>query len=102
MHSHCEHRFSYFYSFRILNPWKHRCPGCGVLITGGKRATVAVTIGILIGIAILMVALTMVATDRWTATDTLVWYGVALLVVVPPFQYWCWKWVRFVTKRDAT
>jgi len=101
MKSHCDHRFSYWYSFRVFNPWKHKCPKCGVALTGGKRAGITVAIALLIGAAVAAVAITMEHSHRWVVRDSLVWFAFAIPAVTLPYQYWCWKWVHFIEREDA-
>ena len=96
----CNAGFSFWYSFTIVNPWKHRCPGCGSLLTGGRRATIAVALAALLGLAIASVAIIREEANLWTAQNSLLWFAFAFAAGIVPYQYWCWKWVRF-TARDG-
>jgi hypothetical protein len=97
----CNHRFSFLESCRVLNPWKIRCPQCGAILSGGRQATwVAVLAGFL-GLLIASVAITMEELQRWATLDSLVWLAVAVPLIVVPYEYCCWKWVRLEEKRAA-
>jgi hypothetical protein len=97
----CKHRISFLSSFRVLNPWKHRCASCGAVLTGGRRATVAVVAAALIGLLIAAVAIGMEEARRWVTLDSLLWFAIAVPLILIPYQYWCWKWVRLEERRNA-
>ena len=91
----CKREFSFLYSFRIINPWKYRCPSCGALLTAGKQATITLALAGVIGLVIALVAIVMEEAKLWTTQDSLIWFFIALPITIVPYQYWCWKWIRF-------
>jgi hypothetical protein len=97
----CDYQFSFLRSFRVLNPWKQRCPGCGAALTGGRRASSAVAGGALIGALIAAVAIGMEETRRWVTADSLLWFAIAVPLALIPYQYLCWRWVTLEERKDA-
>ena len=97
----CQRIFSYAYSFKILHPFKHRCPGCGAILTAGRRGMFVIIGGGLLGLCIAGAAIAMEEMRLWTTYNSLLWFAFAVPVMMPPYQYWCWKWVRFAVRPDA-
>jgi hypothetical protein len=97
----CHKDFSYAYSFKILHPFKHRCPGCGAILTAGRRGKLVLIAAGLLGLCIAGVAIAMEEMGLWTTYNSLLWFAIAVPVIVLPYQYWCWKWVQFEIRHDA-
>jgi len=55
----------------------------------------------LIGLTIAAVAIGMEEARRWVTSDSLLWFAIAIPLILIPYQYWCWKWVRLEERRDS-
>jgi hypothetical protein len=62
---------------------------------------VAVVAAALIGLLIAAVAIGMEEARRWVTLDSLLWFAIAVPLILIPYQYWCWKWVRLEERRNA-
>ena len=98
----CGRTFSYLYSFRVLNSFRHKCPDCKNIITTGNRGAIVAITGAFAGIAIAAVAIVMEERHLWTTADSLRWFAIAGLVAVPAFNYIWWKWCPFTLKRPPS
>jgi DNA-directed RNA polymerase subunit RPC12/RpoP len=97
----CHREFSYAYSFKILNPFKHRCPDCGAILTAGRRGKLVLIGAGLLGLCIGGVAIAMEEMHLWTVYNSLLWFAIAVPAFMLPYLYWYWKWVQFEVRDDA-
>ena len=96
----CKRDFGYFYSFKILNPLRHKCPSCETILTAGSRGKITLGLSTLVGLMIAAVAIIMEEKKLWTTYDSILWFAIAFAVFVPPCQYLAWRWCRFQIKKQ--
>jgi uncharacterized protein (DUF983 family) len=96
----CNRQFSFLYSFRILNPLKHRCPSCGVLLTMGRYGKVTTAIALCVGLSIAGVAIFMEETGFWNLRNSLLWFAIAVPALGVPLQWLCWHRARFSVREQ--
>lgn len=87
----CGRRFSFLYSFRILNPNRFACPSCATILTAGRYGNATRIVGAIIGAAIAAVAIYMEKRGGWVTLDSIVWFAIALPIVIIPYQWICWR-----------
>ena len=96
----CNRDFSFLYSFKILNALRHKCPSCGAVLTTGKRGKISNCMAGLLGLMIAAVAIVMEEKGLWTSHDSIIWFAIAFIIFIPPFQYISWRWCRFQISKE--
>jgi len=94
----CNKQFSYWDSFKIVNPLNYQCPNCKSLLTTGKIGVVMALFAIIIGISIAVVGIGFERKGLWSHDDSVLWYVLTIAVGIPVFQYIAWKSCTFRTK----
>jgi uncharacterized protein (DUF983 family) len=97
----CARRFSFFDSLKVVNPWKHRCPDCAAVLTAGRQGFAAYMVALTLGFTVAGVAIAMEETGTWTERGSVVWFAIAMPIVVVLYLLGCWKWVRFKERESA-
>jgi hypothetical protein len=91
----CQREFGFLYSFRVLNPFKHRCRSCGALLTLGSAAAVGIAGAVLVGLAVAGVAIYMEEYRRWSTDESLLWLAVVLPLAGVALQWIFWRVASF-------
>jgi hypothetical protein len=95
---HCSRKFNYWYSFKILNPYRHACPDCRTTLTLNRFGIVGIGVsgflGLLFGLLHLEIA-HYLDTPLWA-----VWCLFLLLVII--FSVLWWQSCEFEIKQEKT
>jgi len=91
----CQRRFSFLYSFRILNPSKFVCPSCGTALTTGRYGKGTYIAGAIMGAATVIFAIYMEKRGHWTTLESITWFAIALPTFAIPYQWFCWRTCTF-------
>jgi hypothetical protein len=97
----CGRKYGFWSTWRIFNPFRHRCLECRAVLTMGGYGVLTIVAGSLLGAALVGVAITMEETGRWSFTDSLVWFAGSLLVTAPIVSFLIWRVAKFRTKAKA-
>ena len=93
---HCHRQFSFWFSFRILYPFRYPCPSCQTVLTLNKRGAqlylFAVVMGAVIGASYIPLRQFCHANEQ----QALGIVFVALLVGAFSYQYFCWRLSEFI------
>jgi hypothetical protein len=95
----CNRNFGFAYSFRILNPLRHKCPSCGAILTAGRFGRVCIFIGLMLGLAIAGVAIYMEERHTWSTRESLIWFAYAVPPTILLFQWFCWRNTRLSVRQ---
>ena len=96
----CKGILKHRHRLKMFNPWKHKCPLCGaVLETTGSRKIMTFA-SALLGCLTVCFAFFMEETGKWVFTDSLVFFAIALVVVII-FSFVLWPFAKFKIKENA-
>lgn len=94
----CGRKYGFWSTWRIFNPFRHRCLECRAILTMGGYGVITIVAGLLLGTLLASVAIYMEETGRWSFTDSLVWFAGSMLVAVPLVVFVIWRVATFRTK----
>lgn len=97
----CGRKYGFWSTWRIFNPFRHRCIECRAVLTMGRYGVITIVAGLLLGAALAFVAIYMEETSRWSDADSLLWFAGALLVTAPLLSFLIWRVAKFRTKATA-
>jgi hypothetical protein len=90
----CSHKFGFFKSLLIVNPFRIRCPSCGTSLTMGRFGAVFLVVGFLFGVAIAEVAIYMKEYKSWSTADIVLWFLVAFPTVIGAYEWLGWRYAK--------
>jgi hypothetical protein len=59
-------------------------------------------LGGLLGSMIALVAIAMEKIRLWGSHEIYVWFAISFVIVIIPYQYFCWKWCYFEIKKQVS
>ena len=97
----CSKGLRYVDSFKLINPWKCRCPYCRTLLEMSKAWKAVYVASPFVGFAIAGVAIYQEEMGRWGTSDSLLFLLVVFALLMP-VGYAAWPFMRLHVKREAT
>ena len=95
----CNHKFGFFKSLLIANPFRIRCPACGAILTMGRVGAIFLAVGFLLGIAMAEVAMYMKEYQSWTTPDIVLWFLVAFPTVIGALEWLGWRYAKLAARK---
>lgn len=95
----CNRSFSFLDSFRILNPFRYKCPTCASLLTTGSKGWITIVYGGFLGFLLAAVAIVMEEAQRWTSLEKFIWFAVSIPLACVSYQWFWWRRTNLILRR---
>lgn len=96
----CGTSFSALYRLRIMNPWLHRCRFCGMLLSVDRKGSLISLGACVLGVGLAALAIAMEEAGLWATRDSLMFFGLCFVVLVP-VSAWSTAKFRYVVRANA-
>lgn len=95
----CNHKFGFFRSLLVVNPFRIQCPSCSAILTMGAWGALFLAVGFLLGFALGGVAMYMKEYQSWTTPDFVLWFLVAFPTVIGVYEWLGWHYAKLAARR---
>jgi hypothetical protein len=96
----CLYRFGFLDSMRIWRPFRHKCPGCGALLTTGLGGGLALAGSVVVGLLVAGISYYMEGIGASDFRHSLWWYAASVLAAAPALQWLAWRGLRFTVREE--
>ena len=69
------------------------------MLTLGRYGVITIVVGAFLGLCIAGVAIYMEEQRYWATKDSLLWFAIAIPVVVTPLLWVCWRSAKFALRK---
>jgi len=91
----CERKFTFLDSFKIINPFGHRCPRCKSKLTTGKTGGMLIGAGMVMGLFLGAIAIYFVRAGLLHSGIYLLLFILSIFIIAVLFQFLAWKICKF-------
>lgn len=95
----CNRSFSYLHSFRILNPFRYKCPTCASLLTTGWKGWMTIILSGFMGFLFATVSIVMEEERGWTSREKFIWFAVSIPLFCVSYQWFWWRRTKLILRR---
>ena len=78
----CQNELTIFHSFKMMNPWKCKCPSCGSVLEASWIPKTYLLLSAPIGILIAGVAIFQEERGNWEQNDSFIFFAIAFSMVL--------------------
>lgn len=97
----CNHKFGFFKSLLIMNPFRIKCSSCGTTLTMGRFGALFLAAGFLLGVMVGGFAMYMKEYKSWSTPDIVLWFLVAFPTAIGAYEWLGWRYAKLAVRKQA-
>lgn len=97
----CNHKFGFFRSLLIMNPFRIKCRACVTVLTMGPLGAFFLAAGFLLGFLLAEVAMDMKENGAWNTPGIVLWFVVVCPAVIGAYEWLGWRYMKLAIRKQA-